>query len=886
MEWIVVAVLVLIVGSILSSGGDDQKKSKATRKSPSTTPLLAIQTSDWRKQWAPHIDRSKWIPQSTTAHILKRFPPPRATEVSSVLAMSNYFELKLLEEFKAHNETFTALQKKKLKSFFATVEKNPLSDEQMNGCICMDDAVQIVAAAGAGKTSTIVAKVGYALFEGLVKPDEILVLAFNRSVADELRGRIRERLSSFEGIEKVSVSTFNAFGLGVIGKATGRKPSLADWAGPGRDVQKIVEIINGLREKDPSFRNNWDVFRTVFGRDLHDTSEQSEINDDNTSQPRIPTANGEIVKSYEERTIADWLFFNGVRYEYEKPYQHDTVTKDYGQYRPDFYYPDIDLYHEHFALNKAGKAPEHFAGDYVGGVQWKRSLHDDKGTALFETTSYTLRNGEGIESLAQELQKKGISLQFDPERETRGPSPITIEQLAKTIRTFQQHVKSNGFSNQYLHEQITKGDSNHKERLSRFLTLFEAISNEWEKQLRQSENVDFDDMLLMASHHLENEGFQSPHTMVLADEFQDTSQVKVRILKALFASAVGNAHLCVVGDDWQGINRFAGADISVMTDFKKIFDNSTQLLLSTTFRCPDELCKVSSAFVQANPMQIEKSVKTSSRFAKKSLFAFASENQISSMLRLEQDLQSMYDFARDGKLSGDGLNLISVLILGRYRHDSPDDLSKWMRLFGSELAIEFRTVHSAKGLEADYVMLVNVVERQMGFPSQITDDPVLEIAMPHPDPFPMAEERRLFYVALTRARRQLRIYTQSGSVSRFVVELAKGRFLKIETEEGFMNPCPKCNIGTTKQIDGKFGQFEVCSSEHCDFKRNVPSAVAKGAGKSKSIRVTTPIFEKEECPTCNRGTMVIRPGGSGGRFLACSKYPACKTTAKLHNRAT
>jgi ssDNA-binding Zn-finger/Zn-ribbon topoisomerase 1 len=163
---------------------------------------------------------------------------------------------------------------------------------------------------------------------------------------------------------------------------------------------------------------------------------------------------------------------------------------------------------------------------------------------------------------------------------------------------------------------------------------------------------------------------------------------------------------------------------------------------------------------------------------------------------------------------------------------------------------------------------------------------VLEIAMPHPDPFPMAEERRLFYVALTRARRQLRIYTQSGSVSRFVVELAKGRFLKIETEEGFMNPCPKCNIGTTKQIDGKFGQFEVCSSEHCDFKRNVPSAVAKGAGKSKSIRVTTPIFEKEECPTCNRGTMVIRPGGSGGRFLACSKYPACKTTAKLHNRAT
>ena len=75
-------------------------------------------------------------------------------------------------------------------------------------------------------------------------------------------------------------------------------------------------------------------------------------------------------------------------------------------------------------------------------------------------------------------------------------------------------------------------------------------------------------MLLMASHHLENGEFQSPYTMVLADEFQDTSQSKVQILKALLAGAVGDAHLCAVGDDWQGINRFAGADISVMTDLK------------------------------------------------------------------------------------------------------------------------------------------------------------------------------------------------------------------------------------------------------------------------------------------------------------------------------
>lgn len=168
-------------------------------------------------------------------------------------------------KFEAHNAKFLKDQKDKLDDFFASVERNPLTNEQMDSCICMDDAVQIVAAAGSGKTSTIVARIGYALKEGLARPEQILVLAFNRSVKEELEKRIKERLGEIGNIQRVNVKTFNAFGLEVIGKSTGRKPRLADWVEQGRDVQTISEIVEDLQQRDPQFCLDWGLFRTIFG---------------------------------------------------------------------------------------------------------------------------------------------------------------------------------------------------------------------------------------------------------------------------------------------------------------------------------------------------------------------------------------------------------------------------------------------------------------------------------------------------------------------------------------------------------------------------------------------------------------------------------------------
>jgi len=877
-EWIVGAVLV--AGGLLGSGRKDSNKPPSVRPPTRSAQDFDAEKAKWRASWSNEVNRSRWIPKSMAARIVAQHPPPKEPGFSS-LRNGARAHLELLAEFAAHNAAYLKEQKERLRPFFETVEANPLTEDQMDGCICMDDAVQIVAAAGSGKTSTMVAKVGYALHAGLAEPEQILVLAFNRAVAQELQSRIDGRLAAFENLDAVTVKTFNAFGLSVIGKATGRKPSLASWAEPGRDGPMMVEIVEDLRSRDRGFRNDWDVFRTVFGRQLGDWACPSLPNVYRDGQRGILTANGDIVKSDEERMLADWLFYHGIDYRYEHRYEHETATEDHRQYHPDFFYPEIQLYHEHFALNANGEPPPHFDGDYLAGVQWKRQLHKQMGTQLFETTSHEVRGSDGFARLAAKLTGLGLSPRHDPDRQPKGQRPVTTEQLAATIRIFQQHVKSNGLSYAQLRQAASKDGPDHPERLKRFVSLFERISDEWERRLREAGCIDFDDMLLMAVDHIEGGRYASPYRMILADEFQDASRCKVRLLQALLRNAGEEAHLCVVGDDWQGINRFAGSDISVMTEFEKTFDNSTRLMLSTSFRSPRSLCEAASTFVQSNPRQIRKTVEATSAYAKKTFHAYAAESIDLAMARLEHDLLQMHEFVRGGRLTSDTGSPISVMILGRYHSDKPAEFRRWQRRFSTSLALEFRTVHSSKGLEADYVMLVNVVEGIMGFPSQITDDPVLQLAMPEPDPYPFAEERRLFYVALTRARRQVRFYTQQDIPSRFLIELARQGVLEIETEGGSLSPCPKCGEGILQLIEGKHGPFEACSTHpRCNFTRSVKGEPGGAVSSGSRVRLTIPISEGDTCPTCGDNVMVVRTGGYQP-FLACSGYPSCKTTAAL-----
>lgn len=824
MEWLIIIGIALFV--ISRFGGSKSPKSTrpvlATSRGPTVgDPDFTSALSAWREQIAAQFDPGRWIPPSTAEEMAANRPMPiwKGSSWANPIGKSSAADL-IKVEIKKHNEGFRARQRLARKHFFDTVEKNPLTSEQVDACICMDDNVMVVAAAGSGKTSTMVAKAGYVLSEGLVQPDQILMLAFNSAAAKELGERVANRLKDVPGNEGISSQTFHAFGLAVIGAATGQKPRLAPWVDKGEEGLVMTEIAKQLIATDRRFARDWDMFRTVYAREMRTGG--SDPDGYKNGRRGLATASGDVVKSDEERRIADWLFFMGVEFQYEREYEHATADEQHSSYHPDFYYPGHSLYHEHFAIDRDGRSP--FGEKYLQGVIWKRALHEQHGTELFETASHEMRasRGEGgrygevaLLRLEDELVKRGQALDFDANRELKGYVQLTTGQaVVKLIQTFQKHVKNNGLTIADLYARIDAipGD---KSRLDLFVSIYERIARVWDQKLRDGNYLDFEDMLIQAAEHIESGRYASPFRVVLADEFQDSSRARVRMLKALTTRPGNRVHLCVVGDDWQGINRFAGSDIAVMTEFERQFENATRLLLGTTFRCPPKICDVSSSFVQRNPAQIRKQVRTTNTSGGTPIRIFGFKGMEASSKHIEGELASIH-----APSSGQERKA-KVLFLGRYRDDEPYLLQQWQRRFGDRLDISYRTVHASKGLEAEHVFLLNAIGGNRGFPSQIEDDPVLQIAMPAPDDFPFAEERRLFYVALTRASRDIRIYTSLTRPSSFVNELQTRENILVEAIDGEASiPCPKCHQGVLTLRKGKYGPFLSCNAfPKCTYKQ-------------------------------------------------------------------
>lgn len=829
MFWaIVIGVVILVIAGLSGGRARKLRPSRPVLVTQSPTvgdPDFAGALSAWRAKIAAQFPHDRWVPQSMAAEHASLHPAPawKGSRWANPLGKTTTADL-IRSEIKRHNDSFLVRQRKARKDFFDTVEKNPLTAEQIDACICMDDNVMVVAAAGSGKTSTMVAKAGYVISEGLAQPNEILMLAFNSAAAKELGERVTKRLAGIPGVEDISAQTFHAFGLTVIGAATGQKPRLAPWVDKGEEGKVMGEIANHLIATDRAFARDWDMFRTIYAKELRGDG-KSEPDGYANGRRGFATASGHVVKSGEERRIADWLFFCGVEFEYEREYEHETADAQHSSYHPDFYYPHHALYHEHFAIDPQGRS--HFGAAYEQGVAWKRSLHKKHGTALFETASHEMRlsareKRRGAElallRLEDELTKRGQVLTFDANREMKGFQPTSGQVLVKLIKTFQRHVKNNGLTTADLYAKIETmtGDTS---RLYLFASIYERLATVWDQKLREGNYIDFEDMLTQAAEHIEQGRYVSPFKVVLADEFQDSSRARVRMLKALTSGRPG-VHLCVVGDDWQGINRFAGSDIGVMTEFETQFDNAKRLVLSTTFRCPPTVCDVSSSFVQRNPAQIRKQVRTTNTGTGTPIRIIGLKNIEAAPAHIETELTTLHAAANEQRKSA------SVLLLGRYRDDEPLLLESWQRRFGDRLAMSYRTIHASKGLEAEHVFLLNVVAGNRGFPSQIEDDPVLQIAMPSPDDYAFAEERRLFYVALTRASRDIRIYTSLTRPSSFVNELQTQERLAIEAIDGEVStPCPKCNQGTLTLRRSKHGPFLGCSTfPKCDYTQDTAAS--------------------------------------------------------------
>ena len=726
-----------------------------------------------------------------------------------------------------HNEEFIKQELIHQADFFDRVEKNPLTKEQRRAAIVMEDHHLLIASAGSGKTSAIVGKIGYALKKRFCDSSQIVALAFNKNAANELRQRINERLGDLNGNE-VSVETFHALGLKFISEAKGVKPKIADWAvNLGENLGQVVErLVSELCKTNPRFIadlanlllyfrwamkplhffHSWEEYK------LYLLAIRAELLAGNNVKVR--TIKGDSVRSLEECAIANWLYANGVQYEYERDYKHDLATPDHSQYRPDFYYPQLDVYHEHLALDENGKPPDFFQPDYVDGVEWKRQIHQHHGTQLIETTSAMFRNGTIFDHLGAELKRYGA---FD---EAIPPSPKEIigrvledytRPIYSLMQTFLSHWKSTGATKEVLRSRLGGFSGFERLRAEAFLRVIIPLRAIYDRKLHDSNELDFDDMLAKASDALRDGNMRHPYKLILVDEFQDISWSRAEMLRAMLDQNP-DCKLFAVGDDWQAIYRFAGADIFIMTNYRDEFGVAAEDQLTQNFRSNQGIVNVASQFVQKNPSQIPKEIRAGDSLCEGVVHVVYYHPGEHVAQLIEAKLSEI--------VTNDGAGEKSVYILARYnRLCLPQtQLLEWQRSY-SELDIQCMTIHKSKGLEADYVIVLGMNSGRHSFPCEIEDDPILKLVTPKADPFEFAEERRLFYVALTRAKRRVFLFAQQDRPSRFIKEVIDSGnssvMLERTQEEGRTCPCdicPKCGTGFLIERKGPFGLFMGCST--------------------------------------------------------------------------
>ena len=732
---------------------------------------------------------------------------------------------------------------------------DPTSDGQAEAIATDEDVTLVLAGAGTGKTRVIVGKVAHLVRNEAIPPKEILVLAYNLDASKNIRARLGGDLATTE------VKTFHAFGRSVIAGAEERAPTISKLAEDEMALTKAIDgIIQDILQDPQKSRALIDFIANLLTpyRPAYDFSTPAEYKE-YIRNAELRTLNGDLVRSLEELAIANFLTENGIKYEYERQYEIQTATRERGQYRPDFFLPGHDIYIEHFALNEAEQPPWNWY-KYREGVDWKRNQHKKHGTYLVQTYSWQHERGVLLKTLRAELEDAGVKFDPIPHEELvkkLAEQKWRISKLAYLLKTFMSHFKTDSLTLDELHKRVL-GD---RRRNKRFLEVFGQVHDRYERLLADEKALDFHDLINRAACQIREGKWEHSYRYVLVDEFQDISAGRMALLQSLKRR---NVAYFLVGDDWQSIYRFAGSDVGLLGECGNYLGHVKRRTLSQTFRFGDGIGGPSTAFVRRNPEQTQRALqpKLGNGVKDYGICVVADGDP----RRALQDIKL--------KVGG---KTPSVLVLGRY-HDSKKGLPmEWQHCFS--------TVHQAKGLEEDYAVVLDLKNNLRGFPSQIEDDPVLELVLPvtGEGAFPFAEERRLFYVAITRARRGVYLITDPDRPSAFVFELLResGDIRQLGEFPPPSPPCPRCLSGhlvpsqTRKNL--RCSNYPSCQhlAPRCPG-CNVGYAVVED---QKTCMCTNPAcnFRPMVCPECRVGVLEEKRSNYGP-FLGCSEYlsvPPC-----------
>jgi len=349
---------------------------------------------------------------------------------------------------------------------------------------------------------------------------------------------------------------------------------------------------------------------------------------------------------------------------------------------------------------------------------------------------------------------------------------LMIKSLEKLVMTFLNLFKCNGYKLEDFSLFLKKARKNilsyRKEKI--FLTIALNIYLIYEGYLKENGEIDFDDMISKASSVIENKQVMLNYKYVIIDEYQDTSYIRFLLIKKIIDNT--NSKLMVVGDDFQSIYRFTGCDISLFLNFNNYFSDAKIMKIENTYRNSSELIKVAGDFVMKNKKQIRKCLKSNKKLDYPIKIVYYTD-------RVESFLNLVIEMFQE--------NNAPIMVLGRNNDDINKVIGSNFKLmqdgklvcnFNKEINLYYLTVHKSKGLEEENVIIINMEDSLLGFPSKIKNDKIMRFVTVSDEEYLFGEERRLFYVALTRTKRFVYIMVPSSKPSIFIKELLTKEYLK------------------------------------------------------------------------------------------------------------
>ena len=829
----------------------------------------------------------------------------------------------------AHNDRFLEKTQGTLKEYLDhildPVDPSIRLDEAQRRMVLTDeDNCLVIAGAGAGKTTSVAAKVKYLVDKKGIRPEDILVISFTNKAVDELRTRIQKELDI-----PCPICTFHSAGNAVLHI---RDPERVNIFDSNRKFFIIRDYLRGRVMQDerlvhslilffasyfdaPLNENDLESFFRGIAR-MRYTSMRSELNEycveimDRQRKKKV-TIQNEILRSQQEVEIANFLYRNGIEYEYEPVYRyHIEMAKK--PYTPDFVLRqgDREVYLEHFGITRDGQNSRYDEARlkaYKEAVNDKIRLHRRHGTELIYTFSGYGDGRSLTDHLEEELRTHGIEFHPRPEEEIlqkilQGEGNRYVRRLVELISRFISNFKIDGYSEMQFAIMKEKTDN---VRTKLFLDICQACYLEYQRVLREMEAVDFEDMINDSARALRECAEMKKRLSfqyIIVDEYQDISRQRFDLVKAL--REVCDAKVIAVGDDWQSIYAFSGSDITLFTEFEKRMGPTALLRIENTYRNAQELIDIAGSFVQKNPSQIVKTLHSGKRIDDPVLIftydasykRFGADKDTGANYYMGKAIEAAFDHIVEQHAAKQNTPepAVRILLLGRYNFDGykleKTDLFTWRgKGAGRQLVsrkypflqITFMTAHASKGLGYDEVIVINGQGGTYGFPSKIEDDPVLSLVLREDRSYTYAEERRVFYVAMTRTRNRVYFIAPQQEPSEFLLELLRDyRNVRLdaftekeqERKERFLHGsatgiamdrkvCPICGYPLQLRYKVAYGlRLYLCTNdaEICGFMTN-----DLRGGRMSVIK----------CDRCADGYLTVHVRRTdGSAFLGCTNY--------------